>query len=354
MAGKYLWTNKVCNPAQVGGIETSVLDNGLGKSVRIAWVNTGSGLRYKVVIDRALDIADAFHNQHSLAWLSHAGVTAPRPDANRGLEWLHGFGGGLLVTCGLTHIGGPESDGDEERGLHGRVSNIPASVESIIQPDPIAGELDMSITGVVKQTSLFGANLELRRTISSTIGEPTIRIHDVVTNRGPTAAPHMMLYHCNFGWPLVDEGADLVWKGKCESLGRDMDDELFNTKHNFRRCQPPLKIHKGREAVGIVDVKPDRKGVCTVGIHNRKLKMAVAIKYPKEKLPLLTNWQHWGFGDYVCGMEPGTNPPTGQINARKQRKLVKIRPGQSRTYDVELSVLTDRDEIGKFLKKAGQ
>jgi hypothetical protein len=76
------WQDRVGNPAQVGGIETSVLDNGHGKGTRIAWVNTGAGLRYKVVIDRALDIVDAFHNQHSLAWLSHAGVTAPRPDAN--------------------------------------------------------------------------------------------------------------------------------------------------------------------------------------------------------------------------------------------------------------------------------
>jgi hypothetical protein len=70
-------------------------------------------------------------------------------------------------------------------------------------------------------------------------------------------------------------------------------------------------------------------------------------------LPVLTNWQHWGFGDYVCGIEPGTNPPTGQNTARKERKLVRIRPGQSRVYDVELSVLTDRDDISKFMKTAG-
>ncbi len=351
---KHLWDNKICNPAQVGGIETSVLDNGLARSVRIAWVNTGTGLRYKVVIDRAMDIADAFYNQHSLAWLSHAGVTAPRPDANHDLEWLYSFGGGMLATCGLTHIGGPESDDDEERGLHGRVNNIPASLESVVQPDPISGNLDMSITGVVKQSRLFGTNLELRRTISSTIGEATIRIHDVVTNRGSTSVPHTMLCHCNFGWPMVDEGAQPVWKGDCESLGRDMDDELFNEKHNYRTCQPPLKIHKGREAVGIVDVKPDRKGICTVGIYNRKLRMAISIKYEKEMLPTLTNWQHWGFGDYVCGIEPGTNPPTGQNTAKKERKLVRIRSGQSRVYDVELSVLTDRDDINKFLKTAGE
>ena len=56
------WQNKVNNTAQIGGIETSVLDNGPGKGTRIAWVNTGTGLRYKVVIDRGLDIVDAFYN----------------------------------------------------------------------------------------------------------------------------------------------------------------------------------------------------------------------------------------------------------------------------------------------------
>jgi len=139
------WQNKVNNHAQIGGIETSVLDNGLAKGTRIAWVNTGTGLRYKVVIDRALDIVDAFYNQYSLAWLSHAGLTSPRPDANRGLEWLYSFGGGLLTTCGLTHVGGPETDEFGERGLHGRISNLPGRVESIVQPDLSAGKLQMRL-----------------------------------------------------------------------------------------------------------------------------------------------------------------------------------------------------------------
>jgi len=143
------------------------------------------------VIDRGLDIADAFFNKHSLAWLSHAGVTAPRPDSAHDLEWLYSFGGGLLATCGLTHAGGPETDDNEERGLHGRINNNPASIESIVQPDLAAGNLDMSITGVVKQTRLFGTNYELKRTISSRIGEPTIRIHDVVTNLASQTMPHI-------------------------------------------------------------------------------------------------------------------------------------------------------------------
>ena len=86
-----IWRDKVGNHTQIGGIETSVLDNGPGRGTRIAWVNTGSGLRYRVIVDRGLDIADAFCNQHSLVWLSHGGITAPRPDAKEGLD--SGFNG---------------------------------------------------------------------------------------------------------------------------------------------------------------------------------------------------------------------------------------------------------------------
>lgn len=349
------WRDKVINSAQVGGIETSVLDNGLGKGNRIAWVNTGSGLRYKVVIDRGLDIAEAFYNQHSLVWLSHIGQSRPRPDANRGLEWLYGFGGGLLATCGLSHTGGPETDEYGERGLHGRYSNIPATLESVVGPDLRKGKFEMSITGVVKESKVFGPNLELRRTISSTIGEPVIKIRDVVTNVGNTPAPHMILYHCNYGWPLVDEGTEIVWKGKWVTAGRQMDREIFNKSRNFHKCPGPLESHRSSgEAVAFIDVKADKQGWCNVGLYNRRLGVAVAMKYKKRQLPWLTNWQHWGFDEYVTGLEPGTNPPIGQSKARERKELIYIKPGKSRSYDLEISVLTDAGQIRRFLKAAGK
>jgi hypothetical protein len=344
------WHDKVGNHAQLGGIETSVLDNGPGRGTRIAWVNTGSPLRYKVVIDRALDIVDAFHNHHSLAWLSHAGVTAPRPDANKGLEWLWSFGGGLLTTCGLTHAGAPDSDASGERGLHGRISNTPAQLESIVQPNLATGKLEMSITAVVNESRVFGPNLELRRTIASTLGEPVIRIHDVVTNVGNARTPHMMLYHCNFGWPLVDDGTKIVWNGKWVSRGLDMDNTIFNSEHDFRTCPEPMDAHRGTgEACGFIDVTPDSDGMCTIGLYNKKLTLAVVMRYRKKQLPALANWQHWGPGEYVTGLEPGTNPPIGQVRARELGQLIHLDPGKSRTYDLEVRVLTHDREIRRFL-----
>ena len=225
------WTGKLSNAAQLGGIETSVLDNGLGRGNRIAWINTGTGLRYKVVIDRALDIADAFYNEHSLAWLSHGGVSPPQPFSNRGLDWLKTFAGGLMVTCGLDHIGGPEADINGERGLHGPVSNIPAEIIAVSQPDPVAGKMDMSITGTVTQTQVFGPSFELKRSISGTLGKASIRIRDEVINRGNSPVPHMMLYHFNFGWPLADEGTDIVWRGEWQACEGDLNTETFREEN---------------------------------------------------------------------------------------------------------------------------
>ncbi len=92
------WAGKISNSAQLGGIETSVLDNGAGRGTRIAWLNTGAGLRYKIVIDRGMDISDAFFNQYNLVWLNHAGITARQPLSHRGIDWLRTFRGGLLTT----------------------------------------------------------------------------------------------------------------------------------------------------------------------------------------------------------------------------------------------------------------
>lgn len=346
------WHNKVSNTAQIGGIETAILDNGSGRGTRIAWINTGTGLRYKVVIDRAMDIADAFYNQHSLAWLSHVGITSPEPFSDQGIDWLRTFTGGLLTTCGLTHVGGPEQDAYGTRGLHGHISNTPAEIESIVQPDPARGLLDMSITGRIKETRVFGPSLELRRTISGTLGQPTLRIHDEVINRANTPAPHMLLYHFNFGWPLVDEGTDILWQGSWQTREGGLNGQTFREGNNFRKCPAPQESHNGTgEAVAFIDIQPDDSGLCSTGLYNARLNLALALRFSKNQLPWLTNWQHWGKGEYVTGIEPGTHPPIGQAQAREQGSLLFIEPGQSRVYDLELEVLTDTTAIHEFVSK---
>jgi len=344
------WAGKISNPAQLGGIETSVIDNGAGRGTRIAWINTGSGLRFKVVIDRAMDIADAFHNHHSLTWISHSGVTSSQPFSDHGLNWLRTFGGGLLTTCGLTHVGGPESDANGERGLHGFISNIPAEIESIVQPDLSRGRMEMSITGRMLETKVFGPTLELRRTISATLGNPSIRIHDEIVNRANTPSPHMILYHLNFGWPLVDEGTDILWNGEWKSP-KGKSDKIFREGNSFRTCPAPMDEHEGTgEEVAFIDPVADTNGMCRCGLHNSRLGLAVSIRFQKSALPCLTNWQHWGKGEYVTGLEPGTHPPIGQARARDEGSLIQLAPGERRSYDLEIEVQHDEEGIRELLQ----
>ncbi len=345
------WKDYISNPKQLGGIETSVLDTGKAKGVRIAWINTGAGLRYKVVLDRAMDIAEAFFNADSIAYISHNGIVAPEPFSNKGIDWLRTFGGGLLTTCGLTHIGGPESDEYGERGLHGNISNIPAEIISIEQPDPVNGKFDMSITGIIREATFFGTRLELKRTISGVLGQLIIKIHDEITNIGNTDASHMLLYHVNCGWPLIDEGTTIVWDGKWKTSDDDPDNRVFNSRNNFKSCPAPMDAHSGYgEDVAFIEPAADQNGDVLCGFANQKSGIGLFIRFNKKQLPWLVNWQHWGKGEYVTALEPATNPPIGQSAARKANTLTQITPGSKKVYDLELGIISDKEALSEFLK----
>ncbi|WP_026951031.1 aldose 1-epimerase family protein [Algoriphagus mannitolivorans] len=338
------WKYKLSNTHQIGGIETSILDNGAGKGVRIAWVNTGTGLRYKLVLDRGIDILDAFFNENSLAWISHAGITAPQPFSNQGIDWLRTFGGGLLTTCGLSNAGPPNVDEGGSRGLHGNYSNTPAELVSIKQPDIFSGDLSFEIVAKVRETATFGPSLEMLRKISGVLGVPEIRIQDKVTNLGNSPAPHMLLYHINCGWPLIDEGTRIVWMGEKKPKATDANNTEFNRKHEFTRCAAPMDEHSGfGEDVAFIDPKADSTGKVVCGYANDELGLALRISFSKNQMPWLINWQHWGKNEYVTALEPATHPPIGQAQARENGTLILLKPGESRTYDLRMEVLTGQN-----------
>ncbi len=335
------------NPAQVGGIETSVLDDGAGRGVRIAWVNTGSPLRYKVLIDRGLDIADAFYSSLSLSWLSLTGPTAPSRALDKGLDWLGGFYGGLVCSCGPQHVGAPETIDGIDYGLHGTHSNTPAQIESICRPDP-AAEIDtMSITGLVRTARVFGPNVELRRTISSTLGVPAIHIHDEFTNRGNAPARHCWLLHCNFGWPLTDRGTRLVFRGPL--VPRADSVKWFVDPKRYKFVRSPVSTHRGAdEACAFIDPPADSAGLCHVGIVNEKLSLGVEITYPRRHFPRLTNWQHFGpGGEYVTALEP----ISGGMGCGAPAGLLQL--GDTKTYDCTLTVMTDPKDLKTLIRKWG-
>ena len=329
--------NKLSNFRQIGGIETSIIDNGPERGTRIAWVNTGSGLTYKLLLDRCMDIGEAYFNGIGLAWIGANGFKKLHPQDRQADNWLENFGGGLLSTCGLSNIGNAEINTYGTQFLNGSINRQASELEAIVQPS-FENNGRMSISSITKEQQAFGYQFSLYRTIESYMGSSRIKLKDKVTNTGAYKVPHMLLYHCNFGWPLLDKDSKLFWNGNAISRGITKGDQIFNQPgcYEFRDPIPPAEDQA--EACGFIDQLAEQDGYCHCGIINPTIGVKLTISFLKNQLPWLTNWQHWVNKNYVVGLEPGTNPPIGQSKAEEKNQLNYLEPGESRAYEISCSV----------------
>lgn len=345
-------TSKFIQTAQIGGIDAYTIDEGLARGARALCVNTGAGLRYRVLVDRGLDIDQAFFNQHSLAFLTHKGVTPPSRGFDRGLDWLKSFSGGLLTSCGPFNIGPPGEDAGEELGLHGPHSNTAATLESVLLPDPHAGTRKMSIIGTIRYGAFYGPCMQLRRTISSILGSNRIELVDEFTNAGNQPAPHAWLLHINFGYPLVDEGSILCFDSP-ELAPTDASEshQRFREGVDYKRLLGPQEAHRGaNSAVAYFFPKPtDPSGRTTVGIVNPHLSLGAAIHYNTKQFPRLGNWQHFGPREYVTALEPMNGTVDGRAADRKRGLLDQIEPGGKKVYEYELEILTRKQSLDALI-----
>lgn len=353
---------KFANVLQVGGIRTGTLDypnpNGAHAS-RVAHVNTGSGFVFTVALDRGGDLVEATHKGTNLVFLTPLGYKPPSHAYHRGNEWLEGWSGGLLTSCGPGYIGNARTEDGQSTTLHGHHSNTPAAVEMLINPDPARGRREMLLSLSVRSTRMFGPSYEVRRQIQCVLGEPVIHLYDQVINRGNTRVVHNWLYHTNFGYPLLDSGARFIYRGKLTGHW-DMPAPPARPAPRpvigrYKRVENPIRQHAGAGERGLLmDVRPDRAGNCHVGLINRKLKLAVELIYPLESFPRLANWQHYGpAGSYVTGVEPFNGSLMGKENDDHPKACQWLEPGQSRRYQMTIRVHDTAAGIAGFAKHDG-
>jgi hypothetical protein len=339
-------TTKFIHPSQAGGIEAYTIDEGPARGVRALCFNTGGGLRYRVLVDRGLDIDQAFHHQNSLTFLSHKGVTPPTRGFDRGIDWLKGFPVGLLTSCGPFNTGGPVTDAGDELGLHGPHSNTGAMIESVIQPRPHEGHMEMSVTGSIKYGSFYGPCVELRRTIASMLGSNVITITDEFHNAGNQDVPHAWLLHINLGYPLVDAGAEFCYDAvRVDPIDSDASRKHFRAGVNYKRVPPPLEAHRGSESVVAYLYPKAKNNLATVGIVNRKLGLGLAVRYNTKEFPRCGNWQHWGPREYVTAIEPMNGGVEGRDKDRANRWLDTLKAGGKKSYHYEIEVLTQKPAL---------
>ena len=317
---------------QIAGVHPVEYTDGHARGMRAAEVWTGSGLRFTVLLDRGLDIGPADFNGIPLAWL-HPALGTPAQFEPAGFGFLRTFGGGLVTTCGLTHFGQPEQDGPESLGLHGRISHMPAH-QVRIAAEWQGDDYLLTVEGHVRQSVLFGENLLLHRRITTRLGATSLLIADSVRNEGHRPAPHMLLYHCNFGFPIVSPSSRL----EVDDLSvRPRDAAAAAGLAGHTRFESPTPGYQ--EQVFFHPPRPDSDGFVTASIVNPDLGLAAYVRYRAAELPAFSQWKMMAAGEYVCALEPCTVHETPRSVLRREGRLQYLDPGQEIHYLLELGVI---------------
>ncbi|HUA31747.1 MAG TPA: aldose 1-epimerase family protein [Streptosporangiaceae bacterium] len=338
---------------QVAGVRLVTIGDGQGRGVRVLEFRTGTGFAFDVLIDRSFDVGRCELAGRPLSWLSGAGVVGPWYYEPEDWGWFRAWGGGMVVTCGLDHTLTPGEDSAAHfnqphiqptvpYGLHGRIGGLPARLAGYGERwDGDACVLWAE--GEVLQSAVFGEHLVLRRRIEARVGESRFTICDEVENAGHTLTSHMLLYHCNAGFPVVDEGAELLAASRRTTTDYDAPVD------GYQVLSAPVR--DATEACFEHELIAEPGGTVPVGVVNRALELGVYQVFRIGQLPHHTVWRMMGEGTYALAMEPSTNRDAGRADARERGELQWLEPGEVRRYDLEIGALSGGAAIAGFEKR---
>jgi hypothetical protein len=322
---------RVGETTQAFGVERFTYDEGVEGGVKAARLRTGGGLDLTVLFSRGMDIGAASLDGVPFAWVSATGWAHPHAFVPEHRGWLQTFHGGLLTGCGLINAGAANTDGDEALGIHGRLSHLPAT-ETAARVEWSGDDATLRIEGTLREATVFGENLRLRRVISAPAGFTTVTITDTVTNEGFVESPLMLLYHLNFGWPLVDSGTRILLPAGSTTTPRDdVAQQGIATATTLDAPTPGYAEQCFFHEVPDEDVTVTMVNPAGMGVH---------VRYLKSQFPYLTQWKMMGEGEYVCGIEPANCKVYGRAAERAAGRLQTIAPGASRTFSVTLTAFT--------------
>ncbi|MBN1835822.1 MAG: aldose 1-epimerase family protein [Spirochaetales bacterium] len=336
---------RIGNITQLGGTRHVELADGRSRGVRAIEFDTGGGgLRFTVLPERGMDIADFSWRGLSLVYHTPGSIAHPAFYDPAGMEWLRTFSGGLLTTCGLTYFGNPGQDGEVSLGLHGRYSALPAS--RVCDLSRWEGdEYLLEVTACVEEASLFGEKLRLSRSISTRLGSKRVRIRDTVENYGGSPAPFTILYHVNTGFPLLDAQSGLL----VGSSAVEPYDEVSGSRLDVvDRFQDPEVGFPNLDYLHTMAADPDGYAWAAMVNHALAGGLGLSLRFDTSTLPFLNEWKMLSEVDYVVGIEPVNTIILNRAELRRQNRLPQLEPGERRSMEVEFGVLEGASEIDAF------
>ncbi|MFN2168634.1 MAG: aldose 1-epimerase family protein [Anaerolineae bacterium] len=331
----------VSDLSQVGGVRLCTLDDGSERGVRMAEFRTGSGFAFDVLLDRGMDIGRAEHKGRALAWRSAAGTPHPAhygPGIERFRRFFHG---GLMAGCGLENVGSPGEDEGEALPADVRLSATPASHVSY-GGEWRGDEHILWVEGQMRQAVLFGSNLLLKRRVWAELGGDTLHIEDAIENQGQHEAPYQILYHCNFGYPLLSPDAGLLIDSEVWARDQDAEQGL----ESWSSFHEPVADYP--EQVFYHRPYSDDEGYGSAALINPTLGMGVVVRFRLAELPHLVQWKMMERGTYVLGLEPANCWVEGRAVDRQRGILRTLEPGERVELQLDIQVLPNDKVIGVY------
>ena len=319
------------------GVKDYTFNDGPARGMRAFDVDNGAGLQLTVLADRGMDLPFLRLRGVNMGFGGKVGLRSANLYAEDGARgFLRQFNAGILTTCGLSYAGGAGMDGERALGLHGPYSNTPAqNVRCQVEYD--GDEAVIHLRGEVREACVLEENLLLTRDIYVHTQTNRVRVADSVENQGFAPSPLMLIYHINFGYPMLDEGARVyVNAGHVEP--RDAFAREGMAMHD--RMEAP---EIGREEQCYFHTGFPSEGLAV--LHNEKLGMAAAVRFDARNLPILCEWKCMRAGDYALGLEPTTSGVLSRAEARQNGTLITLAPGETYQAGFELELSHDPARI---------
>jgi len=330
-------------PAGEFSIEQKVLHGGKQEGSKVLTVTSKDGLTIALSPTRGMDLLHVNGHGVRLGWDSPVDeVVNPayiNLESRNGLGWLEGFNE-MMVRCGFEWTGHPVNKDGVIYTLHGKAGNTPASKVEVIVDDKAPHEI--RIRGLLKETTFKKAKLETWTELRYVPGTDSFTVHDVLTNQADYPHDYQIIYHSNFGTPILEKDARFIAPLKSVSPFNDYAKKGLS---DWNVYGAPTKDYD--EMVFNLTPKADASGKTLAAVINSKGDKGAAIEFDVQQLPLLTMWKNTDTlkQGYVTGIEPGTNYAYPVTIEKEQGRVKQLQPGQSTEFTLTYSLLKDASAV---------
>lgn len=330
-------------------VRSRTLRGGLQDGVDVVEIDNGR-LSFAVLPTRGMGIWKGRCGDITLGWDSP--VKDPvhpsfiNPLELGGLGWLKGFNE-WIVRCGLNSMGAPGKDSMIDNNgnvsevflpLHGNIANTPARSVSIEITDEA-----IILSGEILESMLFGPALRLKTELRTEFGSSALTITDTVTNIGDNPTEHELLYHINYGAPLLEKGSRILAPFRQVAPRDPRAAEGIGTYDRFDA--PKAGFVEQAYWYELVGKRGSRETLAM--LRNAAGSQAALLRFSLKDFPCFTLWKNTaGKADgYVTGMEPATSYPNTRQFEREQGRVLTLAGGESRTTTLVVETLETKKAV---------